>query len=104
MFFADKKSGPQGLKPASLAVLDGTAEALHPSKRKPRLLRTPAVPFPLAVRGGMAEEAAEKVPSITSAAKAAEEKQSSYRSAKALRHPKSEFFAAGKAVSCAESL
>ena len=37
---------PQGLKPASLQALNGTAEALHPSKPKAGLLGTPAVPYP----------------------------------------------------------
>ncbi len=37
---------PQGLKPAFLQDLNGTAEALHPSRRNPRLPGAPAVPHP----------------------------------------------------------
>jgi hypothetical protein len=40
----------------------------------------------------MPEEAAEKVESVTSAAKADRWRQRSYRSAEALRHPKADFF------------
>ena len=37
---------PQGLKPASFVALDGTTEVLHPSRRNPRRLGAPVVPFP----------------------------------------------------------
>jgi signal transduction histidine kinase len=37
---------PQGLKPAFFRELDGTAEALHSSRRNPRLPGAPAVPHP----------------------------------------------------------
>ena len=39
-------TGPQGLKPQSNAAQIGMAGALHPSKLKPGLPGTPAVPFP----------------------------------------------------------
>ncbi len=40
---------PPGLKPAFLQELNGTAEALHPSRRNPRLPGSPAVPHPKAI-------------------------------------------------------
>src|ERR1035437_154187 len=46
MPFQPGRHVPQGLKPACLLAVGGTAEALHPSRQNPRLPGAPAVPFP----------------------------------------------------------
>jgi tRNA uridine 5-carboxymethylaminomethyl modification enzyme len=46
---SDSKGVPSGAEAQSLNGPSGTAEALHPSRRNPRLLGAPAVPFPIPI-------------------------------------------------------